>query len=130
MIIRVPKAVADCDDFVRNYLPRIILMYALENVRQSKDRLMNDYLKSIGVNHSVAYILKYSLKRMDCRISGDTGCIEISNTLKMNGYTLSQLCRLIDFGNAEVKGLNVLNNAFISVGSSIVRLTENYLTEI
>lgn len=130
MRIEVPKEVAGSTDFVGRYLPKALLGLVVSGLDKNKDMAMNAYLKSIGVKHSVAYILKYALRRLECSIVGTYGTIEVSNKLRLDGYTLSQLCRLIDFGNAEVRGLNAVNGALNSISIGIMRYVEDYLTEI
>lgn len=130
MRISIPREIADCDDFIHSYLPKIILIHATDRLHRDKDSAMNAYLRSIGVNRTVAYILRRALGSLECSIAGDDGVIEVSDKEMLDGYTLSQLCRLIDFGNAEVHGLNILNGAFNDVSIGMARLVENYLTEI
>lgn len=130
MRIRIPKEIADCDDFIHSYIPRMVLMSATDKIQRGKDSAMNAYLRSIGVNHSVAYVLKKALGSLECSIVGEDGILEVSKSEKIDGYSLNCLCRLIDFGNAEVRGLNILNGAFNDVSVGMARLVENYLTEI
>lgn len=130
MIIPVPKEVRGCDGFLRDYLPRRLMEHACAGLAKGKDAAMNAYLAKLGVSHSVADIASFALGNMDCFDDGDECYLAVSASLKVDGMLLDELCRLIDFGNAEVKGLWIVTDALNYAATAIVRLAEDYMTEI
>lgn len=130
MNLLVPVEAMHSNRFLREYLPNYLLTKTYAGMDARKTLRMNEHLRSIGVDDGVCQIVKKAYLNLDCESNGEFGVVRISPILKENGRTLSQLCRLIDKGNLEVKGLGCISRAFECAQLSMDRLIENYLREI
>ncbi len=119
------------NDFVYNYLPKVILTEALYRNKKNKFQAMNKYLKSIGIEYSVVEILQCAVKHLVCKkiVGGKVCFIDIDSNIKLGDHTLLQICNLIDFGNTEVKGTRAIQSAMDYVNENRNLLIERYLRE-
>ena len=97
--------------FIYEFLPDFIYSIILEKSDRNRFKNMDEYLKSININYSTLELINYALDNLEVREVGNTYQIEVSNILKVGEYTLNQLIRLIDYGNAEVRGVNAVSAA-------------------
>lgn len=130
MNLFVPAEAIGSNGFIRGYLPKYLMAKSYAKLDQSKSSAMNAYLRGIGVNIPVCEILKKAYFTLECEGNGDYGTLRISTAVKINDFTLSQLCRLIDNGNREIKGLGIVSHAFDCAQMNINALIEAYLMEI
>ena len=102
-------------EFVYYGVPKVLRHYI--NVFAQSNRLINidNYLKKVlGVNYKAKDILIYALTNSFKAEVGNYCIINIGNNDKFKDteYSLKSLVQLIEDGNLEVKGSQVLHNAF------------------
>lgn len=115
--------------FIYNKLPEIMMNKIITSVDKHKFDNMDTCLKNLGVKYSTSQVLKYALKNLDVKQINGVYLVDISNVLKLNGYTLKQLVDLINYGNTEVKGTQVYTEAERYVNNNKAHLLNDYTNE-
>lgn len=96
----------------RNKIKRELLEYFRLNLNVEKTDIWNSYLKKIGIDRSIWYILSYIVDNLKITKSGNHYLVEINKNLQLDGHNLDQLARLIDYGNLDIKGTNLFTDGF------------------
>ncbi len=98
-------------DFIINFLPKVINGRIKRTLRKKNLKPMNREFKLLyGINvNDVLNSLQYSLSK-----SGDVYTLNINNNIleKKSGAKISTLVKLLDYGNLDVKGLDIVNSSF------------------
>ena len=117
--------------FIHGYLPDYIYSQIVTRVDRHKFDALDAYLKTLGINHSTTDVIKYALNNLDVKEVKNEYYIDFSNVLKVGDFTVSQLMRLIDMGNTEVKGIGLISEIVRYInshrGSMIERYMDNYV---
>ena len=114
-------------DFVYKFLPKFIYNMIATSVNVHKFDAMDDYMKKLGINHSTVDLIKFSLDNLEIKEVNGVYMIQVSTKIKIKDYTLNQLMRLVDSGNLEVKGTNVMTDASNYINSHRGTVLEAYM---
>ena len=101
----------DVDDFIYNYIPKLIMKEFTKKVDWRRIRL---YDSTFNINSFD--ILKYALEHLLITKTNDnTYFIKLDKTLKYNGYMLMDYITLITYGTMEIKGYSILIDIFKNI---------------
>lgn len=114
------------EEFISKFVPQIIVSRALLLASSKTTHQMNEYLKKnfkLPIN-DILKQLKFSTNRVN-----DTYLLIIDENVfeKSSNIRLISLIKLIDYGNLEVKGLNIINKSIDYVINNIKGLYQYYL---
>lgn len=114
------------DEFALKCIPSIITNRMLSNCSKKNTKAMDNYLnKMYGMStneiiEKVGNHIKASWVGNVCKINIDTNILE-----EKSGLTIKSLMKLIDYGNMDVKGLNIFKESLMFIQeyiNSIYRL--------
>ena len=94
-------------EFLEEFLPNVIINKIIAEADPLRFENMDRYLASIDVKYSTLDILKYAVQNWEIKKVNQVYIIEISNILRVDGYSVKQLVDIIDYGTTEVKGTGV-----------------------
>lgn len=118
------------EDFIMSSLPGIILKRIVQEFQKtpaSRRSMMAEYLSGDGLP-SADEIIRESLGRLLITTEhNDIMILAIDGNSTMHGHRLDALLRLIDFGNADIKGLGCISRAFNYIQSNVESLYRLYL---
>lgn len=111
MSIYIPNNVDK--EFILTTLKKYYLLYLKTSLFNSKSKkesveLMNNYLVD-NYNITLKEIFQAILDNILLTKQGDYYKLTINDSVMIKDYTLSQLMRLVDYGNLEIKGLHIFN---------------------
>lgn len=114
----------DIDDknFSLSYIPRMLLSFACSELNE-RANVFEDYLRNeLNIDEPLTIILKKIFSNMNLSVNGKYFTLKISNTAVFDGYNVSTLARLIEYGNTEVAGLKIISKAANQVQKRIGNL--------
>jgi hypothetical protein len=120
---------ADWSDFLTNFIPDKLFNYVMLNLNEEKVSSLDEYLyESLKINSSSTDVIEYGLKNLFISDTGSEFIVMIDSTLFMpkTNQNLLNLIKLIDYGNLEVKGLNIISEAFSYIVMQIQNLVKLY----
>ena len=99
-------------DFAYSYLPRVLPGIA-QMLLDSRANLYENYLqKEWGVDATVPEILNVIFNSLDVTTDKLDLIIRISNTKMFDGKKVIIYAQFLEFGNTELKGLNLITKTF------------------
>ena len=113
--------------FYKSFIPNKMYNLILLTTDKVKLSEMDKVLSSIGIKKPILNVLKYSLQNMDVVEGGEKSLMVYSNTKKIGNYTISQIMRMLDSGNLEVKGMASIRRAEEYINSHTGDIREEYL---
>jgi len=108
------------DEFVLKCIPSIIASRMLSNCSTKNTKAMDNYLNKMyemstyEIVEKVGKHIKTSWVSDLCQISIDTNALE-----EKSGQTIKSLIKLIDYGNIDVKGLNIFKESLMFIQAYI-----------
>ena len=113
------------EEFISKFIPQIIISKALWLSKRMNTQKMNEYLKS-QFNLSIEEILKQL--KFSTNHYNDTYSLRVDNNAyeEKSQEKLISLIKLIDYGNLDVRGLNIINLAIAYVSKNIKGLYKYY----
>lgn len=118
------------EDFIMSSLPDTISKMVVREFLKtpaSRRSLMAEYLSGGGLP-SADEILREALGRLLITTEhNDIMTLAIDGNSTLHGHRLDALLRLIDFGNADIKGLGCISKAFNYIQSNVESLYRLYL---
>lgn len=113
------------EEFVKDFVPKIIIIRASNFIKRKNTIMMNEYLrKNFDISlEDVINQLKFSFNQYNnmYSLSIDANIYENKSHEK-----LISLVKLIDSGNLEVKGLNIINSSMYYVKENLKGLYALY----
>lgn len=113
------------EDFICEFIPRVLIGKIRQIYLSKSSENMNSYLeKNLNTNidniiDSIQFTIIKSGKVF--KIDVDTHIIE-----KNSEERLASLIKLVDYGNLEVKGLNIFNSSFKYVQDNMIQIYYSY----
>ena len=112
-------------EFISKFIPQIIISRALILAKKRNTQQMNEYLKK-NLKLSIEEIInqiEFSINETNDRYS-----LSINSNIYENKTheRLISLVKLIDYGNLEIKGLNIINTSMYYVNNNLVGLYRYY----
>lgn len=118
------------EDFIMSSLPDIIskrIVHEFQKTPAVRRSLMAECLSEYGLP-SAEEIIHEALGRLLITTEhNDTMILTIDGNSALQGHRLDSLLRLIDFGNASVKGLGCISKAFNYIQINVESLYRLYL---
>ena len=113
------------EEFVKDFVPKIIIIRASNFIKRKNTIMMNEYLrKNFDISlEDVINQLKFSFNQYNNMYS-----LSINANIYENKSheKLISLVKLIDSGNLEVKGLNIINSSMYYVKENLKGLYALY----
>ena len=113
------------EEFVKDFVPKIIIIRASNFIKRKNTIMMNEYLrKKFDISlEDVINQLKFSFNQYNNMYS-----LSINANIYENKSheKLISLVKLIDSGNLEVKGLNIINSSMYYVKENLKGLYALY----
>lgn len=103
------------DEFVYNQIPLVLTDYINKYCDDLRCAKLNEYLvNKLGIHSNVREILKYCISNLTIVKDLNGYLIRPSTTkyIPNTNYAIDSIVRLIDSGNMEIKGYNILSQAF------------------
>ena len=98
--------------FAYSYLPKVLPGIA-QLLLNSRANLYEEYLqKEWGVDASIPEILGVIFSSLDITTEGTDLVIRISNTKMFEGKKVIIYAQFLEYGNTELKGLNLITKTF------------------
>lgn len=119
----------DWNDFLTNYIPEKLFKYVVLNLNEEKVLSLDEYLQThLKINSSSRDIIEYGLDNLFISDTGTEFIVMIDSTLSVPDSTenLLSTIKLIDMGNLEVKGINLVSQAFSYVVMQIHNFVKMY----
>ena len=113
------------ENFIKEFVPQIIRSKAFSLAKKRNVSQMNEYLKKnfdLTIDEVIEQI------RFSFNHYGNIYSLAINNNIyeeKTNEKVIS-LVKLIDYGNLEVKGLNIINSSMYYVNNNLKGLYRYY----
>lgn len=119
----------DWNDFLINYIPEKLFNYVVLNLNEEKVLSLDEYLhKHLKINSSSRDIIEYGFNNLFISDTGTEFIVMIDSTLNVPDSTenLLSVIKLIDYGNLEIKGINLISQAFSYVVMQIHNFVKMY----
>ena len=119
----------DWNDFLINYIPEKLFNYVVLNLNEEKTSSLDEYLyKNLKIKNSSRDIIEYGLNNLFISDTGAEFLVMIDSTLNVPDSTenLLSVIKLIDYGNLEVRGLNLVSKAFDYVVMQVQNFVKVY----
>lgn len=119
----------DWNDFLINYIPDKLFNYVVLNLNEEKVLSLDEYLyKHLNIKSSSRDIIEYGLDNLFISDTGTEFIVMIDSTLSVpdSKENLLSTIKLIDYGNLEVRGINLISQAFNYVVMQIHNLVKMY----
>ena len=119
----------DWNDFLINYIPEKLFNYVVLNLNEEKTSSLDEYLyKNLKIKNSSRDIIEYGLNNLFISDTGAEFLVMIDPTLNVPDSTenLLSVIKLIDYGNLEVRGLNLVSKAFDYVVMQVQNFVKVY----
>lgn len=115
------------ENFVR-FIPRFIIKRVIDKVNENKYVVMQDYLHehyNIGIEDVINQLMLNGFSFSKVKSSF---IIRINDNIKeiRSQEKLSTLIRLIDYGNREVRGVNLINSSIDFIKSNLLNIYRIY----
>lgn len=121
MILKLSNNI-DLTDFLTNYIPKKLFNYVLLNLNEDKLIQLDEYLnKHLGIKESSIDIIEYGFNNMFISDTGTGFIVMIDNNILIpdSSQKLINIINLINYGNLEVRGCNIVSQAFNYVESQL-----------
>lgn len=113
------------EEFIHKFVPQVIRSRALLLAKKRNTTQMNEYLKK-NFNITIEEVIKQI--RFSINHYSNIYSLAINNNIyeeKTNEKVIS-LVKLIDYGNLEVKGLNIVNSSMYYINNNLKGLYRYY----
>lgn len=120
----------DWSDFLTNFIPEKLFNYVVLNLNEEKVSSLDEYLiESLKINNSSRDIIEYGLNNLFISDNGTEYIVRVDNNLLVpeTNQNLLTVIKLIEYGNLEVKGINLISQAFSYVVMQIQNFVDVYL---
>lgn len=120
----------DWSDFLTNFIPEKLLNYVVLNLNEEKVSSLDEYLiESLKINNSSRDIIEYGLNNLFISDNGTEYIVRVDNNLLVpdTNQNLLIVIKLIEYGNLEVKGINLISQAFSYVVMQIQNFVDVYM---
>lgn len=110
--------------YTKDYMQKIIGRYNFKRI--------NEYLKDIGIVETAQQILiiaSHNLKIIYTTNSEISVIIDPNIKLYRTNYTINNLCKLINYGNSEVKGTYIITDLFKYISDNILNIYQYYILQ-
>ncbi len=112
-------------EFISKFVPQVIISRALILAKKRNTQQMNEYLKKtfkLSIEEIINQI-EFSINETNDRYS-----LSINSNIYENktNERLISLVKLVDYGNLEIKGLNIVNTSMYYVNNNLVGLYRYY----
>lgn len=112
-------------EFISKFVPQVIISRALILAKKRNTQQMNEYLKKtfkLSIEEIINQI-EFSINETNDRYS-----LSINSNIYENKTheRLISLVKLVDYGNLEIKGLNIVNTSMYYVNNNLVGLYRYY----
>ena len=113
-----------CDEGFIKVIPQFIIRRVLDLIDKNQYVAMQDYLKD-NYNMSIEDVIKeLSLKGFSYSKVKDLYIVKINDNIKSSKCQekLSTLIRLIDYGNRDVRGVNLINSSIDYIKRNLLNI--------
>lgn len=120
----------DWSDFLTNFIPEKLLNYVVLNLNEEKVSSLDEYLiESLKINNSSRDVIEYGLNNLFISDNGTEYIVRVDNNLLVpdTNQNLLTVIKLIEYGNLEVKGINLISQAFSYVVMQIQNFVDVYM---
>lgn len=120
----------DWSDFLTNFIPEKLLNYVVLNLNEEKVSSLDEYLiESLKINNSSRDIIEYGLNNLFISDNGTEYIVRVDNNLLVpdTNQNLLIVIKLIEYGNLEVKGINLISQAFSYVVMQLQNFVDVYM---
>jgi len=120
----------DWSDFLTNFIPEKLFNYVVLNLNEEKVSSLDEYLiESLKINNSSRDIIEYGLNNLFISDNGTEYIVRVDNNLFVpdTNQNLLTVIKLIEYGNLEVKGINLISQAFSYVVMQIQNFVDVYM---
>ena len=106
------KYIESISVIINDLIKKELIEYFRLNLNVEMISKWNRYLKYFGINYSLKWILSKIVETLEFTISNDSYIVKINNNIRINGYNLNRLSKLIEYGNNEIKGTKLIGDSF------------------
>ena len=120
----------DWSDFLTNFIPEKLLNYVVLNLNEEKVSSLDEYLiESLKINNSSRDVIEYGLNNLFISDNGTEYIVRVDNNLLVpdTNQNLLTVIKLIEYGNLEVKGINLISQAFRYVVMQLQNFVDVYM---
>lgn len=124
------NSIPDLKDFFDVFLRDKMKEFIGLNLSDSRFKLIQDYIESEYESTITIETLNYAIDSMQRTDNGYLHSFEINNNVLCNEVSnekLITIIKLVEFGNLEVKGLNIFQETFDYIKTNILLLMKEYL---
>lgn len=113
------------ENFIKGFVPQIIISRVLLLAKKKNTLQMNEYLKKT-FNLNIEEVIKQI--RFSVNHYNDVYSLAINSNIfeEKTKEKVISLVKLIDYGNLEVKGLNIVNSSMYYVNNNLKSLYTYY----
>ena len=124
MKLKVPASQVDSN--LNNAIKRELLRYIKLNLTDMQCKKWNSYMQDqLNLNSwDVIRFLIYTVNSLKFTLNSDGYIVYLDKEHKLpdTNYSLESIMKLIDYGNIEIKGTHIMDNAFAYVENNIDRI--------
>ena len=113
------------EEFIREFVPQVIRSRALILAKKKNTLQMNEYLKR-NFNLTIEDVIKQVRFLINHYSNVYSLAINSSIFEEKTKEKIISLVKLIDYGNLEVKGLNIINSSMYYVNNNLKSLYRYY----
>lgn len=106
------------EDFVYHYIPKVLIKFFLQKMKPNVKTIDEFLLSNYKINH--IQLINLISKSIVIRKYGNLYIITIGNDY------VSEIMRVIDYGNSNIKGLNIFNYCSKRVQDKVMSLYTKY----
>lgn len=121
------------DDYFIKWLIDLIKFKLLIYLNHEKlTQFNNDFNQKLELNKEIDIkkVVLVSINTLRYRKINNVYIIEIGNDkINYNGLNLNTICKLLNYGNTELKSFPIYSNVFNDIKSNIVEYYKQYLDE-
>lgn len=127
--LKVDK-VSNSEDFLDNFLKDKMKEFIGLNLNDSRFKNIQNYIEQ-EYNSTITYkTINYAIESMRRTTNGYLHSFEINNNVmceEVSNEKLITIIKLIEFGNLDVKGLNIFQEMFNYINTNLSQLVDEYL---
>lgn len=124
------SSIPDVKDFFDVFLRDKMKEFIGLNLSDSRFKLIQDYIENEYESTITIETLNYAIDSMQRTDNGYLHSFEINNNVLCNEISnekLITIIKLVEFGNLEVKGLNIFQETFDYIKNNSLLLMKEYL---
>lgn len=124
------SSIPDLKDFFDVFLRDKMKEFIGLNLSDSRFKLIQDYIENEYESTITIETLNYAIDSMQRTDNGYLHSFEINNNVLCNEVSnekLITIIKLVEFGNLEVKGLNIFQETFDYIKNNSLLLMKEYL---